>query len=409
MFIRLLRYIKGVVRFSLSGGFIERFLNLCTRAGVPVWDTVRSKTGVTACTTAAGYKRLRPIAKKTGVRMRLIEKGGMPFTRFRYRKRIGLLVGALLFALFLGGMSRFIWNVEIEGAETIKEEYLLDNLRKVGVYEGAYIGSIDTLNAENQMMLLTPQLSWIAINLHASSATVEIKERQMAPELIDKKSPCNVVAARTGQIKYMEVYEGQPMLKVGDTVQEGEIIVSSYIEGTQIKERGYFTHARAKVIAEFQEDVRIAVPLREELRTPTGEVVRKRSLHLFGLDIPLHLTGAPKSPSERETETGSPKLFGVKIPLQITTDTYRLVEVHTATLSEAQAREQALEQLNQYESDFSSIGTIASKTASGRLEGEEYVVDAQFLLQQDIARQKEIDVVEEPSAQPPAQSGETKQ
>ena len=83
---------------------------------------MRSKTGVTACTTAAGYKRLRPIAKKTGVRMRLIEKGGMPFTRFRYRKRIGLLVGALLFALFLGGMSRFIWNVEIEGAETIKEE-----------------------------------------------------------------------------------------------------------------------------------------------------------------------------------------------------------------------------------------------------------------------------------------------
>ena len=138
-------------------------------------------------------------------------------------------------------------------------------------------------------------------------------------------------------------------------------------------------------------------------------MVRKRSLHLFGLDIPLHLTGAPKSPSERETETGSPKLFGVKIPLQITTDTYRLVEVHTATLSEAQAREQALEQLNQYESDFSSIGTIASKTASGRLEGEEYVVDAQFLLQQDIARQKEIDVVEEPSAQPPAQSGEAKQ
>ncbi|MCI8622509.1 MAG: sporulation protein YqfD [Provencibacterium sp.] len=399
LFVYLLRFLKGIVGFTLTGGFIERFLNLCTRAGLPVFNTVRRPDSLSACTTARSYRQMRPIAKRTGVRMRLSYKSGMPFILQRYRKRIGLAAGVLLFALFLGGMSRFIWSIELEGNDTLADQYLLDNLAKCGVYERAYIGSLDTLSAERKMLVLTPEISFIAINLRASTAQVQIKEREMPPEMIDTGTPCNVVAARTGQIVEMEVYDGSPVVKVGDGVEEGDLIVSGYVEGLSVK-RGYAVHARAKAVAEFEEEVRIEVPLREELREPAGKTVTKRSLRLFGLRIPLYFTGPPKGPSDQVTRTVQPVVLGLRLPVQFTTERYSPVLVETVTLTEEQAREQALGELWQYQQDFSSIGEVVGKTAVGKLEGDRYVLNAVFTLQQDIARQQPFAVEENAAVMP---------
>ena len=395
LFIHLIRFVKGVVGFTLSGGFIERFLNLCTRAGIPVFDTHRTAQGLEARTTARGYRKMRPIAKKTGVRLRMSEKSGLPFWLIRYRKRVGFLIGLGFFVLFLGVMSRFIWNIELSGNETLSDEYLLENLKACGIREGAYIGDIDVTQAQREMLLLTPELSWIAINLRASTADVEIREREMPPEMIDTETPCNVVAGRTGQIVRMVVYDGQPVLREGDTVQEGELIVSAYMEGIKNKERGHLVHARAEVIAEFVEDVSIRVPLAEEVREPMGETVKKHSLTLFGLRIPLYLTGAPKGPSDCRTRTVQPIVMGLKLPLMLRTDTYQPLRIEQLTLTEDEAREEAMQQLWQYEEDFSSIGEIVGKEAKGEVSGGAYVLNARFTLRQDIARLKEIEVVEE--------------
>lgn len=399
LFVYLLRFLKGIVGFTLTGGFIERFLNLCTRAGLPVFNTVRRPDSLSACTTARSYRQMRPIAKKTGVRMRLAYKRGLPFILQRYHKRVGLLAGAVFFALFLGVMSRFIWSIEITGNENLSEGYILENLARCGIHERAYIGSIDTLSAERQMMVITPELSFIAINLRACTAQVQLGERELPPEMIDTADPCNIIAARAGRIVEMEVYDGTPAVKVGDGVREGELIVSGYMEGLRVK-RGYAVHARARVIAEFEQEVHIEIPLHEQLREPVGETKTKRSLQLFGLRIPLYLSGAPKGPCDLTTRTVQPVVLGLRLPLQIVAESYQPVAVQTIKRSEEQAREQAQKELWQYQQDFSSIGEVMGKTASGKLSGERYVLDAVFTMRQDIARQKPFTVQEEEPALP---------
>ncbi|MCI8443041.1 MAG: sporulation protein YqfD [Provencibacterium sp.] len=394
LFVYLLRFLKGIVGFTLTGGFIERFLNLCTRAGLPVFNTLRRPDSLSACTTARAYRQMRPIARKTGVRMRIAYKRGLPFILQRYHKRIGILIGTAFFVLFLGVMSRFIWSIEITGNETLSEEYILENLARCGIHERAYIGSIDTLSAERQMMLITPELSFIAINLRACTAQIQLGEREMPPEMIDTREPCNIIAARTGRIVEMEVYDGSPVVKVGDGVREGELIVSGYVEGLRVK-RGYAVHARARVIAEFEEEVHIEVPLREQLREPVGEAKVKRSLHLFGLRLPLSFGGAPKGSFELTTRTVQPVVLGLRLPLQIISESYQPVAVQAIELSESQAREQAQKQLWQYQQDFSAIGEVVGKTASGKLSGERYLLDAVFTMRQDIARPQPFTVSEE--------------
>ena len=44
IFLRLLHWLRGYVAFTASGGFPERFVNLCAGMRVRVWD-VRPKDG----------------------------------------------------------------------------------------------------------------------------------------------------------------------------------------------------------------------------------------------------------------------------------------------------------------------------------------------------------------------------
>ena len=71
--IRLFRFLSGYVVFSGKGGFPERFINLCSMNGISLWDAKSSSGTLHAKTSIKGYKRLRPCAKKSGMKIRISE------------------------------------------------------------------------------------------------------------------------------------------------------------------------------------------------------------------------------------------------------------------------------------------------------------------------------------------------
>ena len=87
MLTRILRYVKGYVRIRITGYSPERFLNLCKYKKIPVWGLLPGRNFYDMNITIAGMKKLKPILRKTGTNLRIIEKIGLPFFLFRHRKR----------------------------------------------------------------------------------------------------------------------------------------------------------------------------------------------------------------------------------------------------------------------------------------------------------------------------------
>ena len=79
MIIEFLRYIFGYINFKAYGGLADRFLNLCTRDGIPLWNIKNVKGNISASTTINGYLAIRRPAKKSGMRVMAIEKKGLMF------------------------------------------------------------------------------------------------------------------------------------------------------------------------------------------------------------------------------------------------------------------------------------------------------------------------------------------
>lgn len=78
-FVRFLRWVRGTVSFRVEGKFAERFLNLLSRSGIPVFQTRYTKEGFVAQTTVKKYFAIRPFARKTHVRVRIVERRGRRF------------------------------------------------------------------------------------------------------------------------------------------------------------------------------------------------------------------------------------------------------------------------------------------------------------------------------------------
>ena len=129
---RLLRTInhwkQGSLKIQVSGFFSERFLNICSANRIEIWDLEPVKGGFLCQITLPGFKKLRPLARKSKVRIRILDRDGFPFFLQRNKKRTGLFLGIVSFFLLLYALSLFVWNISFEGNHRYTREMLLTYL-----------------------------------------------------------------------------------------------------------------------------------------------------------------------------------------------------------------------------------------------------------------------------------------
>lgn len=385
-FIVLVRWLRGTVTFLITGAFPEKLINLCLRNGLPVWGIKHLPQGIEASAYAEDYHRLRPMARQTGTKVRVTKKSGLWVYRHRYRRRWGFLAGLLCALLALIVASQFVWRVDINGCSAISEEELRAELSELGVKPGVWSAKIDARTLQQQLRLIDGRIAWIAINIVGSTAQIELRERDIPPDPIDPDERVgNVVAACDGQIRYMEVYEGQPVVKIGDTVSAGDIIVSGIMEDQYGNRQ--FKYARAKVLAHTYEDQDVAVPLKQPTWEIVGDSKTKSFLEWGNIRIPmffpLKMKEQPYSMTwRRETLLPSENLYILK-------RTETPVQLQTNEITEREAKEYAMRQLNALR-EGSTESKVISREIDGRCENGVYYLTEHALVEKDIAREVEI-------------------
>ena len=284
LLIRLLHLLSGYVVFAASGGFPERFVNLCAGMRIPVWD-VRPRDGVLyGKTRVSDYRRLRTAAKRAGMRLRIRQKQGLPFILYRHRSRFGLLAAAAICFALLGVLSTRIWIIDVADGDAWTRETVRQTLREIGVREGMRASGLDASGSERALLLRMPQTEWVALNVHGSVLHVELRKAESVPPAEDYAHPCHIVAAKDGFLRRLEVYEGTPAAQLRTAVQKGQLLVSGAVEHTN----GPVTLHHAKGYAEAETVQTITVTLPQNCAFPAVTRARFRiGVQAFSLRIPL--------------------------------------------------------------------------------------------------------------------------
>lgn len=386
----LVRWLRGTVTFLITGAFPEKLINLCLRNNLPVWGIRHLPQGIEASTLAGDYARLRPMARQTGTRVRIKSKSGLWVYRHRYRRRKGFAVGLCCAVLALIVASQFVWRVDINGCVTIPEEELRETLSELGVRPGAPSRKIDATALQQRLRLIDERIAWIAINIVGSTAQIELSEREAPPDPLDPDDRVgNVVAACDGQIRYMEVYEGQPVVKIGDTVSAGDVIVSGIMEDQYGNRQ--FKYARAKVLAHTYEDHDIRVPLKQPVWAQNGEPEIKSFLEWGDIRIPMFFRLKMKEQPYAISWQREPLLSSENDweNLGIIKRTETPVRLETREITEFEAKEYAMRQLNALR-ESTPESTVISREIDGRVDNGVYCLTERALVQKNIAKEAEI-------------------
>ncbi len=383
-----MRRALGFVRFEAEGVFCERFLNLAAERGIDIRDPVKSGISMRANVLARDYAKLRAPARKAGVKLHIVSRRGLPFWLRRNSRRAGLAMGAVFFAAALFIMSQFIWEVRVSGNESVDAETILTAAEASGLKAGVWREAQNIQAIESALLINIKELSWVAVNLNGSVADLVVRESTPAPRLFhDDDVPTNIVAAKTGIIRRMEVYDGASVVKVGDAVTEGSLLVSAVIEDEY--KQLTLKHARAKIFAETEYEIDVSFPLEQTLERRTGRVINHRTIEFFGAEIPLWF-GEYEGAAQESLETS--RLSLLWLPLQITVKNVKIypVEKHKLSYTEEQAKGGALQRLEEREAVELADAEIISKKTSGGLEDGCFVLKAAYRCVMDIAREEPL-------------------
>ncbi len=294
MFNKFFKFLFGYVIIRIYGRGAERFLNICLRRGMDVWDVFPRKNGIEMKLSVDAFKRIRPVAFKCGVRVKMLEKRGLVFTARRYGKRYALFVSILLAVTLCFVSSQFIWLVEINGAEKSDIDDIIASLDSVGVRSGAWKGSLpDGDEMKRAIINGSDHIAWAWVYIEGAKARVEIYESIIPPVVLDRETPCDVVASCDGVIKKINVKNGEGLLKEGDAVSAGDVIVSGRVPvyKEDKPEEYMFVHSMADVEAYTSEKKTGDYKLYYESRTPTGRRGRRLSVEFLGKIFPLPFFG----------------------------------------------------------------------------------------------------------------------
>ncbi len=243
MLLIILRFVFGYVKAEVYGFAPERFMNLIIKNDVVIWDVESSEQGYIFYTGRKNLLKLKPYLQKTNMKLKLIEKYGLPYFFKKHRKRAAFLLGFLLFGTVVYILSLFVWEVKVTGEDKLVAETVLKQIESEYVSLGTLKSHIDCSKLEESLRRDFDEISWISCELKGTGLTVYLEEG-MAPKKTENEiTNGDIVASKDALITKMITRQGTPVAKVNDTVKKGDILISGtiyiYDDNNEIMETSY--------------------------------------------------------------------------------------------------------------------------------------------------------------------------
>ena len=241
MLLKTIRYIKGYIRIRITGYSTERFLNACSHKGIVLWGLTPVNRAYEMNIETKGFRQLKPIIRKTGTKVVIVGRFGLPFFLHKYRKRKLFFAGAFLCVAMVFLMSRYIWNIDIQGNLSYTDDTLLRFLESTEVVNGMRVSEVDCARIVKDIRKEYNDIIWVSASIRGTRLIIQVKENEDSLPAMDAAIPetggeengagqaMDIVADQDCTITKIVPRNGVPMVKEGQQVKAGDILVSGQV------------------------------------------------------------------------------------------------------------------------------------------------------------------------------------
>ncbi|QNG61173.1 sporulation protein YqfD [Metabacillus idriensis] len=335
-----INFFYGIVKVTIRGKGMERFINDCIRNDIPVWNVRREEESLSFFIRLKDVHAIRSVARKNECKCYLKRKAGLPFLIQRSLKNSGFIIGFGLFFIVILLLSNMVWGIDIKGAKPSTEHLIKKELDAMGVKVGKlqfFIDDPDTI--QRKLTNNIQELTWVGVELIGTNYHLEVVEKN-EPEKITLSGPQHIVAKKKAIITKMYVEQGQPAVTIHEHVREGQILVSGFIGNEKNQQK---VAAKAEIFGETWYRAEVIKPIETTFNVFSGKDKRKYYLKLGSFHVPVWGFNQEIFPSfEMEDDVRTVKFLKWSLPLGYVKEIYREKEVVKRSYSINEAKEAAL-------------------------------------------------------------------
>ena len=303
--------VSNQVRCLVTGEETLRFVNLCRNNGIKLRHLIRKENAIQMEIDAENFKKLRPLVRKTHVKIHILNRHGPAFFFYRHKRRWWFLLGMTVFAGMIYILSLFVWQIDIDGNRKYTDALILQALAQMDVKTGCRKSEIDLPKIEEELRIMYNEITWVSASIAGTKLQIELREgdlkisgssgggqtgnvkrvenRENNPKTQNGESetdlPANLVADEDAIITNLVVRRGTVAVRYGDEVKKGDVLIEGkvyiYNEDETLKKVDYLT-AEGDVFGKYQELYEKHYQRKHEVRSYTGKNYRELGVAIVG-------------------------------------------------------------------------------------------------------------------------------
>lgn len=348
----ILNYINGYYIIYISGGQPEKLLNACSAGNIEISKIDYVKNGYCFQISKKNYNLFTEYCKKYGCKFKIKKYISLMNDIKKLKYRYLFTSGVVFFAAYLIICSRYIWDISVEGNYTYTREDIVECISVLNVSDGVLISQINCEDIEKQIRNTYFDITWVSAEVKGTRLIIHIKENFDNYIALSEDEPYDIIANKSATISSIITRSGTPLVKMGDTVEPGDVLISGAVE--VLDEVGEFAryeyvNSDGDIYGETKYEYNDELSFDYTVKIYTGKYYTGSFLRIFTKEFKTNIFAKKKENYDRFETFNQIILFrNFYLPIYYGRIQYKCFEVEEYTYSEEEAQLLAEDNLNYY-------------------------------------------------------------
>lgn len=168
------------------------------------------------------------ICKNMCYNIKKVNYSGLLSPVLYFIKNIGFVIGIALFTILAYIFNDFIFAIDYTGSGSIISNEISKTISDNGASVFSRFSKINLSSLENEVLLTNKNLSFVSIKKQGNRLIINSNLSSEEP-LVQDKNTIGLYSNINGVVERVNVLRGTPLVRVGDFVKNGDILIGAYI------------------------------------------------------------------------------------------------------------------------------------------------------------------------------------
>ncbi len=231
---KLMSLLTGYVTVRLRAANFEKVMNLLRKKGISIWDVERKEYGIKFKISYEDYRKYADIIKET--KMEPLNKKGLVYNLTKLKVRKGFVLGLFALVVSLYVITSLIWNIQVVGTNNITARNIIKALENNNIKTPISHTSVDPKHLETILYKNFENFKFVEVYIEGSNLIIFVKEKEIEKADIKKNEPTSIISTKNAIINKVIAKSGQPVVKEGDVVYEGQTLIMGIVKNKNSEE-----------------------------------------------------------------------------------------------------------------------------------------------------------------------------